>query len=75
MNPEVLARNLKAAGAKIPEIFMACGTEDFLIENNREMHRFLENEGIGHLYFESKGIHDMVFWREYITKGVEWMFA
>ena len=54
---------------------MACGTEDFLIENNREMHRFLEKEGIDHLYYESRGIHDMVFWREYITKGVEWMFG
>ena len=75
VNPEVLAHKLKAAGAKIPEIFMACGTEDFLIENNREMHRFLEKEGIDHLYYESRGVHDMVFWREYITKGVEWMFG
>ena len=75
VNPEVLAHKLKAAGAKIPEIFMACGTEDFLIENNREMHRFLEKEGIDHLYYESKGVHDMVFWREYIAKGVEWMFG
>ena len=75
VNPEVLAHNLKAAGAKIPEIFMACGSEDFLIESNRAMHRFLEEEGIEHLYLEGKGVHDMVFWREYITKGVEWMFS
>ena len=68
-------RYLKAAGAKIPEIYMCCGTEDFLIENNREMHRFLESEGIPHEYHESKGIHDMVFWREYIEKIVEWMFG
>ena len=68
-------RILKAAGAKIPEIYMCCGTEDFLIENNRQMHRFLESEGIAHEYHESKGIHDMVFWREYIAKIVEWMFA
>ena len=75
VNPEVLAHKLKAAGAKIPEIFMAVGTEDFLLENNRVMHRFLESEGIPHQYFESKGNHDMVFWHEYITKGVEWMFG
>ena len=74
-NPEVLARKLKAAGAKIPEIYMCCGTEDFLIENNREMHRFLESEGIPHEYHEGKGIHDMVFWHEYIAKIVEWMFG
>ena len=75
VNPEVLAHKLKAAGSKIPEIFMACGTEDFLLENNREFHRFLEKEGIAHQYYESKGVHDMVFWREYIAKGVEWMFG
>ena len=75
VNPEVLARRLKDAGAKIPEIYMCCGTEDFLIENNRQLHRFLESESIPHEYHESKGIHDMVFWHEYIAKIVEWMFA
>ena len=75
VNPEVLAHRLKASGARIPEIWMCCGTEDFLIENNRQMHRFLESEGIAHQYYESKGIHDMVFWRENIAKIVEWMFA
>ena len=74
-NPEVLARKLKAAGAKIPEIYMCCGTEDFLIENNRELHRFFESEGIVHEYHEGKGVHDMVFWHEYIAKIVEWMFG
>ena len=54
---------------------MCCGTEDFLLENNRELHRFLESEGIPHEYHESKGNHDMVFWHEYIAKIVEWMFG
>ena len=74
-NPEVLARKLKAEGKAIPGIYMACGTEDFLIENNRAFHRFLEDEKIPHEYHEGKGIHDMVFWQEYIRKAVEWMFS
>ncbi len=74
-NPETLIRKLKAAGEKIPEIYMACGTEDFLIENNREMHRFLEAEGVPHEYHEAPGVHDMVFWSEHIRKIVQWMFA
>ena len=74
-NPEVLARKLKAEGKAIPGIYMACGTEDFLIENNRAFHRFLEDEKIPHEYHEGKGIHDMVFWHEYIAKIVEWMFG
>ena len=73
-NPETLIRKLKAAGQKIPEIYLTCGTEDFLIENNREMHRFLEAEGIPHEYHEAPGIHDMVFWTEHIQKIVRWMF-
>ena len=73
-NPEVLAQKLKAEGKAIPGIYMACGTEDFLIENNREFHRFLVNEEIPHEYHEGKGIHDMVFWTEYIRNAVEWMF-
>ncbi len=74
-NPETLIRKLKAAGEKIPEIYMACGTEDFLIENNRAMHRFLEAEGVPHEYHEGPGIHDMAFWTEYIQKIVRWMFG
>ncbi len=74
-NPETLVRKLKAAGAKIPAIYMSCGTEDFLIESNREMHRFLEAEGVPHEYHEAPGIHDMVFWSEHIRKIVCWMFG
>ncbi len=73
-NPEVLVKKLKAAGKKLPEIYMCCGTEDFLIENNREFHRFLEAEEVAHEYHESPGIHDMVFWSANIVKIVKWMF-
>ena len=75
VNPEVMIRNLKESGGRIPEIFMCCGTEDFLLENNRRMHLFLEEEKIPHRYYESAGNHDMVFWNEYIQKAVEWLFG
>lgn len=73
-NPEVLVRKLKAEGREFPKIYMACGTEDFLIEPNRNLHAFLENEGVEHVYMESKGIHDMVFWSEYARKFIEMTF-
>ena len=73
-NPETLVKKLKKEGKKLPEIYMCCGTEDFLIEKNREFHAFLEKENVEHIYKEGPGIHDMVFWREYIAKIVEWMF-
>ena len=74
-NPETQVKNLLAAGKKLPGIYMCCGTEDFLLENNREMHRFLEAQGVAHEYHEGPGRHDMVFWSEHIVKVVEWMFG
>ncbi|MCM1023108.1 MAG: alpha/beta hydrolase-fold protein [Prevotella sp.] len=74
-NPETLVKRLKEQGGKIPEIFMACGTEDFLLENNRRFHKFLDGIGVAHTYLESAGGHDMTFWREYTVKFSEMMFG
>ncbi len=71
-NPEVLYRKLKADGADIPEMYLACGTEDSLLESNREFVRFLENENANCVYEEGPGIHDWVFWNQYIQRGLEW---
>ena len=71
-NPEVLYTRLKEAGAKIPPIYMAVGTEDFLYKNNQEFKKFLEENGADFTYEEGPGIHDWKFWNAYITKGVEW---
>lgn len=73
-NPEVLVEDILSAGGKMPDIFMACGTEDFLLEPNRALHKFLEDKGVKHQYFESKGAHDMVFWDEYAKKLVPMLF-
>lgn len=74
-NPETLVRKLKAEGKTMPELFMCCGTEDFLLENNREFHRFLEAENVAHTYEEDTGSHDMVFWDKYVKKFIPLMFG
>ena len=74
-NPEVLVKRLKNCGDTIPEIFMCCGTEDFLLENNREFHRYLDSIEVPHTYLESKGTHDMEFWNEYTIRFIEMMFG
>ena len=73
-NPETLVKRLKDNNENIPEIFMACGTEDFLLENNRTFHSFLDSIGVKHIYLESKGSHDMTFWNEYALKFSQMMF-
>lgn len=74
-NPETLVKKIKAEGKEMPRLLVCCGTEDFLIENNREFHRFLETEGVDHIYNESKGQHDMDYWNEYVQKYVPIMFG
>lgn len=73
-NPEILVKKLKEQGKVIPEIYMSCGTEDFLLENNRRFRNFLDENEIPHKYYESAGGHDMTFWNEYSVKFVEMMF-
>ena len=73
-NPEVLVKRLKESGKKIPELFISCGTEDFLLEKKRVMHAFLDGIGVPHVYMESKGGHDMDFWNEYAVKFTEMMY-
>lgn len=71
-NPEFLAKKLVEAGAVIPEIYMACGTEDFLFVPNNEFKKFLDSLNIPVTYFTGPGIHDFVFWRAQLSAGLEW---
>ncbi|MBN2222770.1 MAG: acetylesterase, partial [Vallitaleaceae bacterium] len=60
-NPEYQARQMKEKGIVFPEIYMACGSEDFLIDKNREFVDFLKEEEIAHTYAEGPGVHDWAF--------------
>lgn len=71
-NPEVLYKKLKAEGAEIPRIFMACGTEDFLLNDNRILRDFLQAEGADFEYREGPGMHDWIFWTPYCEQGIKW---
>lgn len=56
-----------------PELFIACGTEDFIYQDSRELHEFLEEKNIEHIYEEAPGEHKWDFWDIYIEKAIEWM--
>lgn len=74
-DPKALARKAVAEGLAIPKIFMACGTEDFLLASNRDFKQCLDTCGIDCAYHESAGIHDWRFWDEYIEKAMEWQYG
>lgn len=57
------ARALLRAGAMLPPLGLDCGTEDYLIEHNRDAHRDLAALGVRHGYVEHPGGHDWDYWR------------
>jgi S-formylglutathione hydrolase FrmB len=52
-----------ADGVKFPPVLLRCGTEDRLLEGNRDMHAFLDKQGIACEYKESPGKHDWPYWK------------
>jgi S-formylglutathione hydrolase FrmB len=56
-------RALLRAGVTLPPLSLDCGTEDHLIEQNREAHRELTELGVPHGYVEHPGGHDWDYWR------------
>lgn len=72
LNPKVAFEHARAAGS-VPEIYMACGTEDGLLTVNRELKTFLEENGAAVTYVEAAGGHDWDFWNSQIREALNWL--
>ena len=62
----------QSAGPK-PEMFLACGTEDALLEENRAFHRHLETINLPHAYSEGPGDHEWGYWDAQIQQVLDWL--
>ena len=51
---------------KPPTIRIDCGTEDFLLDDNRAFHRHLDGIGLAHEYEEFPGSHDWTYWDHHV---------
>lgn len=60
----------KAAAEKtvLPQIYMACGTSDFLYQRNLEFKAHLEKNNIPFQWTEGPGSHEWGFWDHYIQE-------
>ncbi|MGI5173451.1 acetylesterase [Treponema sp. OMZ 840] len=58
-----------------PTFYLSCGTEDFLLEANRDFHRFCTDRNIEHVYEEKSGGHDWQFWNGEIKKVIDRFIA
>lgn len=55
----------------LPFIYLDCGTEDFLIENNREFAALLFEKKVRHEFRQLPGAHDWKFWDAQIREFLE----
>ncbi|MCR4632696.1 MAG: esterase family protein [Erysipelotrichaceae bacterium] len=53
-----------------PRLILQCGTEDFLLEDNRRFSKELKEMGYDHLYKEGPGDHEWPYW----DKAVQYAF-
>ena len=58
--------------AKDVDIYMACGTEDFLLPKNHDLRDYLQGIDANLTYTEGPGGHDWNFWDSYIEKAIKW---
>jgi len=68
-----LARRVAKTSRLQPEIYLACGTEDPLLEENRSFHRHLEEIRLRHIYGESGGTHEWGYWDAQIRQVLNWL--
>lgn len=64
---EVTPEKLKA----MPYVYQSCGTEDFLIQNNRDFLALLNEKKVPHEYREHPGVHDWVFWDDQVREFLD----
>lgn len=60
---------------RLPPVRFDCGVDDFLIEENRGLHRALEAQGIPHTYAEFSGGHTWEYWRAHVADTFRFVAA
>lgn len=67
LDPKYLIENT----SEIPDIFMACGVDDFLYGKNVDFHQFLKSKGIESRFIEAPGEHTWEFCDKYIKEFIK----
>jgi S-formylglutathione hydrolase FrmB len=65
-----LLRRIKRCRLPLPRLSLDCGTEDFLLAQNRAFHAFLEARKIPHEYREHPGGHNWDYWEVHIQEAL-----
>jgi putative tributyrin esterase len=68
-----LAERVSASDGPKPKLFQACGTEDFLYEDNQKFLAHARKLGLDLDYEEESGTHDWVYWDMKIQRVLQWL--
>ena len=68
-----LSSRLAAGKETAPRIFLCCGTEDFLYEDNLQFRDHLKKIGLAADYREKPGTHEWGFWDDNIREVLAWL--
>ncbi len=68
-----ISQGLARSGKPRPRLYLSCGTEDFLHQENLKMKSHLEKLGYKLTYSERPGMHEWGFWDVEIQKFLKWL--
>ena len=64
------AKQVLDSGKPVADLYIACGYNDALVPENRELHEQLRDIGFPHIYEEGPGTHEWPFWNEFLRCGL-----
>ncbi|WZO99063.1 alpha/beta hydrolase family protein [Isosphaeraceae bacterium EP7] len=68
---DIFALVEKVDHGRLPALRIDCGKEDFLIEQNRALHKKLDEMKIAHEYEEFPGTHNWAYWDEHVQEAIK----
>ena len=72
-DPAHMAEQLVGRGGPVPALFIDCGTEDGLVDQNRAFDGELRRLNITHWYAEWPGAHTWRYWSTHVRESLAWM--
>ena len=72
-DPKYLAKVCLSQGTAIPRFFMACGSEDFVYQQNHDFHEYLQSIDFPHVWWVKPGAHDFNFWNKSMQESMKWL--
>lgn len=73
-NVHKLIEKQKKAGVSFAPIYLACGENDFILDNSKHLKRTLEQNGVDFCWVLEKGFgHEWRFWNAQLEKFIKWL--